>query len=368
MAVRMRQPYILGPGHGALALAGTLSIPINLKDPIMDLYIRMWGTNGTTSNITNSIIDVLDRVDVIDGSDVLFSLDAEEIMALAYYHYKESIAMGIDERAGVVQSTVFKIPFGIGRMHPELALDPKQFSNPTIVLNWNLANVNALGATGFLTDTLYVSIMADVIDEAPSAPTGFLMHKEVRNYVTPVLGMVPTVLPVDYAYRTLFVRAFLASTCPKILMTKAKHDLNEDKYVPFEIMAIDWMEWLKEWYGLWHQGYWFFLPDATQVTKNPYLRGNLSASVEGIVAADDMILPTLANCELAIKTAAVGGTTPHVKADGSNPFETFAWPYGDQDDPEEWLQIEDTDKSRLRLTHGPDAGKCYVFLTQHRTY
>lgn len=368
MTVRMRQPYVLGPGYGALPNIGSLPIPINLKDPIMDLYVRMYATNGGTSNVSNNIIDVLAGIDVIDGSDVLFSLDAEEIMALSYYHYKESISMGIDERPDVVQSTTFKIPFGIGRMHPELALDPKQFNNPTIVLHWNLNGRTAMGATGFLTNTLYVSIMADVIDEAPSPPTGFLMHKQIREYTTPVSGTMPTVLPSDYAYRTLFVRSFLADTCPKILTTKAKHDLNEDKYIPFEIMSIDWMEWLKEWYGVWHQGYWYFVVLAAAETRNPYLRGNLSASITASATATEVFLASLANCQLNINSAGTGSVAMHVKADGSNPFETFAWPYGDPDDPEEWLQIEDTDKSRLRLTHGPDAGKAYVFLTQHRTY
>ena len=104
------------------------------------------------------------------------------------------------------------------------------------------------------------------------------------------------------------------------------------------------------------------------MNKNPYLRGNLSASVEGVVAADDMILPSLANCVLAIKTAAVGGTTPHVKADGNLPFETFAWPYGDPDEPEEWLILSREDKSRLILTQATALATCQVFLTQYRTY
>lgn len=367
MSIRMRQPYILGPAH-SLVNAGAMPIPINITDPIMDLYIRMYATNGGTSNISNSIIDVLDRVDVVDGSDVLFSLNAEEIMALSYYHYKESISMGIDERLNMEQSTIFKIPFGIGRYHPEIAFDPTRFANPTLMLTWNLANIRAVGADAFVDESLKISIIADVIDRAPVKPTGFLMHKQTRNYVSPVSGMMPTVLPVDYPYRTLFVRSFLANTCPKVLTTKAKHDLNEDKYVPFEIEAIDWMEWLKEWYGLWHQGYEYVFTAPATETRNPYLRGNLSASIESSVAACDPLL-TIANCQLNMTNGhATLGTTFHAKADGSLPFETFAWPYGDPDEPEEWLKLASTDKSRLRLTHGPNAGLIQVFLTQLRHY
>lgn len=368
MVVRMRQPYIRGPAFGFLPNAGALPIPINITDPIMDLYIRMYATNGATSNVSNSILDVLDRIDVVDGSDVLFSLDAEEIMALSYYHYKESLTMGIDERPDKIQSTTFKIPFGIGRYHPEIAFDPTRFANPTLVLTWDLENIRAVGADAFLNQSLYISVMADVIDKAPVRPTGFLMHKQVREYTSPVSGIMPTVLPVDYPYRTLFVRSFLAHTCPKVLTTKAKHDFNNDKYIPFDFPTIDWMEWLKEWYGLWHQGMWYYTAITASETRNPYLRGNLSTSLEASTADTDIILTSLDNCELNWTGANAAAEELHAKVDGSLPFETFAWPYGDPDDPEEWLKVVSTDNSRLRLTHGPNAGLIQVFLTQLRNY
>jgi len=129
--VRMRQPYLR---HAyALPDAGSHIEDINILDPIMDFYIRMYATNGGTSNISNSIIDVLNSIEVIDGSDILWSLDSEEILANQYYHYKESTDMGIDERDDEVQATVFKIPFGLGRMHPDIAFDPTRFANPQLV-------------------------------------------------------------------------------------------------------------------------------------------------------------------------------------------------------------------------------------------
>ena len=366
MPVRMRQPYLRY--QYAIPQAGTLPIPINLKDPIMDFMIKLRAQNGATSNISNSFIDVLDRVDVIDGSDVLWSLDSEEIMANAYYHYKESLDMGINEKGAQWVETTFKIPFGIGRYHPEIALDPKQFANPTLVLTWNLANVRAVGDTGFADAKPLLTVMADVIDEAPSAPTGFLMTKQIREFETVSSGDEPIVLPSDYAYRTLYVRPFLADTCPKLIIKKAKHDLNEDKYIPFEIYTPDWEDWLKEWYGFWHQGYEYSIAAASTETRNPYLRSNVAASVMADAAGDDATL-TIANCQLSISNAAAAAVmVGHTKCDGSLPFETYAWPYGDPDDPEEWLQIEDTDKSRLRLTQGTALATAQVFLTQLRTY
>jgi len=367
MVVRMRQPYLR---HAfALPDAGTHNEDINILDPIMDFYIRMYATNGSTSNISNSIIDVLNSIQIIDGSDILWALDSEEILANQFYHYKESTDLGLDEREDEVVGTVFKIPLGIGRMHPEIAFDPTRFANPQIVLDWDLENIRATGVDAFVTDTLHVDIMADVIDKAPKRPDGYLMTKQIKEYVATAAAEERTELPVDYAYRTLYVRSFYASKCPIACLERAEHTINEDKYRPFDIYMDDWLEWLKEWYGMWHMSAWYELAIAATETRNPYLRGNLGVSLEAATAATDIQLDSLANCEINMTGANAAVDDIHASVDGALPFGTFAWPYGDPENPEEWLQFEYTDKSRLKVTsfaaHTP---RVQVFLTQHRKY
>jgi len=214
-----------------------------------------------------------------------------------------------------------------------------------------------------------MDIMADVIDEAPARPTGFLMTKEISEYEAVAGGEHRVELPVDYAYRTLYVRSYEEDKCPIASVTKVEHTINEDKYRPFDIYTDDWVEWLKEWYGMWHQGYWHWFGIAEARTINPYLRGNLSASAIAVTAASDPILTTLNNCQLALKSAGAAADAMHVQCHGALPFGTFAWPYGDPQTPEEWLQFDYTDKSRLKvqaaLAHTPNVT---VFLTQHRMY
>ena len=367
MVVRLRQPYL----RHALALpnAGSHIEDINIKDPIMDFYIRMYATNGATSNISNSIIDVLNSIQMIDGSDVLWALDSEEILANQLYHYKESTDLGIDERADQVQAAVFKIPLGIGRMHPEVAFDPTRFANPQLVLDWNLANIRAVGADGFVDDTLHVDIMADVIDEAPARPSGYLMTKQLIEYVATAGAEARVELPVDYAYRTMYLRSYLADKCPIASLERAEHSINEQKYRPFDIYTDDWQEWLKEWYGKWHQGYWYVVALSASETRNPYLRGNLSAALATSDAGAVILLTSLANCQINMTNQLAAEAEIHAKCDGALPFGTWAWPYGDPETPEEWLQLEYTDKSRLKIlaaaAHTP---RVQVFLTQHRMY
>jgi len=334
----------------------------------MDFYVRMYATNGATSNVENSIIDVLNSIQIIDGSDVLWALDCEEILANQFYHYKESTDLGIDERLSEVQATVFKIPLGIGRMHPEVAFDPTRFANPQMVLDWNLANIRAVGADAFVTGTLHVDIMADVIDEAPSRPTGYLMTKEITEYVATASAEHRVELPVDHAYRTLYVRSYLDNKCPIACVDTVEHSINEQKYRPFDIYCDDWLEWLKEWYGMWHMSAWYWLAITATEQRNPYLRGNLGVSLEATVAATDIQLDSLTNCQINMTGANAAATGIHASVTGALPFGTWAWPYGDPETPEEWLQLKYEDKSRLNILSLAETPRVWVFMTQHRTY
>jgi len=363
--VRMRQPYLRRDYR--LADAGTHTEEINIKDPIMDFMIKLEATNGGTSNVENSIIDVLSSISLVDGSDVLWALDSEEILANSFYHYKESQHLGIDETLSVTQGTVFKIPLGIGRMHPEIAFDPTRFANPQIVIEWNLAAIRAVGADAFLTNTLDLTIMADVIDKAPMRPTGYLMTKELSEWETTV-GEQRIELPSDYTYRTLYVRAFEDEKDPETIFSKAEHSINEQKYRPFDIYTDDWTDWLKEWYGYWHMNAIYASAINATENRNPYLRGNIGASIMPDAGFTLLTLDSLANALLNWTGANAALGELHASVAGNIPFGTWAWPYGDPDDPEEWLKMAYEDKSRLIVTGAIADCRLQAFLTQHRMY
>jgi len=371
MALKMRQPYLRH--RYALPDVGTLPIPIEITDPIVDFYIDLYATNGSTFNLRNYIKYVLNSISIVDGSDVLFSLDAEQILALDFYHYKESLHMGMDERPDQVQHCDFDIPLGLGRVDPVVAFDPTRFNNPMLVLDWNLDNVRvAEDLLGFDENSLHVTIMADVIDEAPTRPEGYLMTKEVVEYGLGALNSNEYIaLPTDYAYRTMFVRANAHCHHPKDMVCKARHDCDEQKYQPFDIYTDDWEKWDKKWYGFWHQGYWFYLSGGSTTWRDLNLRGNLAVAGSLDVSGGNLVSIVPSTCmEIDLKTGLTVNQALHVKGDGTLPMGTFAWPYGDPDEPDEWLQIMEHNKSRLTLTAGTGVEDhlVQVFLTQYRTY
>ena len=369
MVLKLRQPYLRH--RYSLPDVGTLPIPIDIKDPIVDFYIDLYATNGSTFNLRNYMKYVLNSIQIVDGSDVLFALDAEQILALDFYHYKESLHMGMDERPDMVQHCDFDIPLGLERVDPVVAFDPTQHDNPMLVLDWNLDNVRtAENLLGFDENSLHVTIMADVIDKAPTRPSGYLMTKEVVEYSTGAVASNEYItLPTDYAYRTIFVRANYHCILPETIITQARHDCDEQKYQPFHIYSDDWIKWLKKWYGFWHQGYWFYTSGGSTMWRDLNLKGNLAVAGSLDASGTDTTVFKPSTCqELTIIRPAGANAAVHVKGDGTMPMGTFAWPYGDPDEPEEWFEVMEHEKSRLRLTSGSVARLVQVFLTQYRTY
>src|SRR3990167_5077949 len=58
---------------------------ITLPDPISAFYIEVECTNGATSNKDNFISDIVTKIEVVDGSDVLVSLNQFQLEAQHFY-------------------------------------------------------------------------------------------------------------------------------------------------------------------------------------------------------------------------------------------------------------------------------------------
>lgn len=379
--LRLREDYILD-GY-SLPDAGSHTEPINIVDPIMDLYFKFACTNGSVSNVRNYIFDILNEIEVIDGSDVLFSLKPREHLAMNAYHYKESMHWGITEVKDKVQECVFKIPFGLDRYDPTIAFDPTKFKNPQIRFSWDLSNRRAKSTTdAFVTDTLAVDIVATIAERFPVRPSGFLMHKHIHEWTTVGGSNVHRVeMPVDYPHRTVFLGLrdwytdHTMDECPWAVLTDAKYNVDQNKYIPFDWHTDDWAYWLKEFYGLWHQGM-NFLPWVTNVQANQWRHLFLPVNrAMGVTSKTTTIVPWWSQgtgCKIWFSGGSAVTDMIHVKVDGSLPFNTWAYPFGDPGDMEEWLQVRDIGKIYFEITEGALAGhkdeKARVCLTQYRPY
>jgi len=143
--------------------SGSLTIDISPIDPISEMVIRFQAKNGSNNNKAAPIPRVITKVEIIDGADVLFSMDGRLAYSLSYFMNRTTPHMFFAERGDATQFANIPLRFGRWLWDSEFALDPVKFRNLQLRITWNLAAVNALGSTGFLTGSAKLSVVARVI-------------------------------------------------------------------------------------------------------------------------------------------------------------------------------------------------------------
>jgi len=210
--------------------ANTLTKDLNLVDPVSALYLEFEATNGGTSNKKNWISDVITKIEVVDGSEVLYSLNLLQLEALYFYKTGRVPTMFPSEFADGIQRHGCYILFGRHLWDPEYGMDFTRYANPQLKITSNMAAIRAVGADGFLTGTLKGSIIAKVMENAVR-PSQYLMAKEIKSWTSAASGEVRVDLPVNYLYRMLMLRSHLQGIDIEYPMQQLKLTCDSDKFV-----------------------------------------------------------------------------------------------------------------------------------------
>ncbi len=212
----------------AYAADTTEIIDLDVADPISALVIELAVVNVGSIAPTAHAIACLTKIELVDGSNVIFSLSGYEAEAVDWYHNLIQRSNWNPYLDGMEVQRFVGINFGRWLWDPILALDPKKFTNLQLKLT---LDINA-GGNAPVTNRLQVFGL--LFDEKKVSPSGFLMHKEIKNYTMAASSHEYTDLPTDYPYRKLFVRCQTAGTEGCQLIDTIKLSEDRDKRVLFE--------------------------------------------------------------------------------------------------------------------------------------
>ncbi len=200
-------------------------IDLKMVDPLSQIIIELAANITNDQSITAHAIACLTKIELVDGSDVLFSLSGYEAEAVDWYHNHNfnspwNIYMGWGETQRFI-----RLNFGRYLWDPELAFDPTKFKNPQLKLS---LDYNAGGA---VPDTNRLQVWGALFDEKMISPVGFLMHKEIKSYTAAASAHDYTELPRDFPYRKLLVRCLYAGTEPNQILSNIKLSEDQDKRI-----------------------------------------------------------------------------------------------------------------------------------------
>lgn len=343
--------------------AQTETIAIHIRDVISRLTVY-WTIGKVKIGMSSYPHRDITKIELVDGSDVLFSMDGGQAAALNIYDRScPTYWCGISINANEVSSW-YSIDFGRWLFDELLALDPSKFSNLQLKVSVNPALCEVGCASGDLT------VVADVFDEQVPTPTGFLMSKEHYASVMAQTGAYEYIdIPTDFPIRKMLIQGYRSAKEPWLQVAEARLDEENTKRIPF-----DWNMFLyyslrksidqpvQEHISSQAEGG----GTALYATPTDYWASLVMAPMDGI---GEKHYPAAHPGGVFVVTT-VGGTSYMGVVKGWLPNHCFCFPFGYQKDISDWYDVTRLGSVRLRLRAGTynANGTWAVTLQQNRSY
>ena len=346
------------------AADATEIIDINLSDPVSAFLFVFQMHASTQDSMTLHPMACISKVELVDGSDVLFSLTGLEMEALDWYNHK---SFRFNENFALIGNYVVRrvgINFGRFLWDPMFAFDPSKFKNPQLKITVDLDG-------GGQTPTyVKVAVHALCFDEKIVTPLGFFMSKEIKNYVPAAAGHEYTDLPTDFPYRKLLIKCQTAGSALDWLLSNIKLSEEQDKRVVFDQSPTDIMAAIMAEYPPVEESYYFACTGA-----NTYLMIAPTFWVASTAAVwREAYLDSLVNLYSGnggrLKTWAGPATANYqIHVRGWLPHGVIAIPFGDQNDPDDWYDVTKIGSLKADITAaGAATGGFQICLEQLRAY
>lgn len=217
--------------------AATKIVKLPLSNYLHTLYVKVQCTNGATSALNQDISDVVDLIEVVaNGSDVLYSLTAQEIKRWCLWNTGLVFPQVRNERASAVQEMTFPILFGRSPYDPNFYLRCSALSDLELKVTYS----PTIAATSFATGTTTIGVFGVMsMGGQPGEYLGTLTHKTLRAFTSAASGDEQTLIPRGNLLRQLMVFAYEAAVEPAANITNVKFDLNNDEQVRANIAWND---------------------------------------------------------------------------------------------------------------------------------
>ena len=340
----------------------TVVIPILIKDPISQILIKFEGLNSTAATTAHQISSVL-KVELVDGSDVLFSLNGKECEALDFYHNHGQLRCNYNYILdGGTPSRMLAINFGRYLWDKEYAFDPRMFKNPQLRIQLDI------DAGGNAYTYNYLTCYANIFEDEVLALRGLMMVKQLKQHAVADTIHYYTDLPTDFLYRALYYRVYAASLEPSSLMANLKISEDQDKRIPIDNTGLEILQALQQEYPPCRESFYFASAVAGRtlyITPCQYItmQGTTwsTEAQANNLAAQDGEGGNLSTVQLA------DGLNQQVKVEGWLPHGVFEIPFGIKDDPADWYDVRGIGSLRADMLGGA-AGNASIFIQQIRPY
>lgn len=354
-----RTAEVLAPTD--FAAAATEIIDLSVIDPISRLSVVFKPVGGSVVPVAVPVAGIR-KFELIDGSDVLYSLSGYEGQALNIFEAPAPQTNWIYWKIGGTPYVILNIDFGRYLWDPVLAFDPKKFKNPQIRLTHDETAWD--GSCGDHSFQMY----AHVFDEKAITPIGFLMNKEIKAYVGVAGGYEYTDLPTDYPLRKLMIQAWRAQHTVRNVVEDIRLSEDNDKRIPIDGDIYNLRAFLDPMVGECTD---IIFGNALTTGRRFFCTPGQFYDIQGTAEAAAnavQITGQAGNTFVAVIATADGDAYFRVR--GKNPHNCICIPFGLQDVIEDWYDVTKVGSLKLRLNGGGGAasGTTRICTQQLRRY
>jgi len=342
--------------------AATKVIDLDMTDIISRIQINLEVQRDGTV-LGDHPAATISNIELIDGSDVLFSMSGKECQALDFYQNGVMPFNAITDRDGNDCVTTFNINFGRFLYDELLAFNPAKFRNPQLKITHNYQ------ACGGTPGAARMEVRSFLFDEKVPAPEGFLMSKEHYQFTSGVVGTYEYIdMPVDYLTRRYMIMGTLGGYFCQQVVNAVRLSEDNAKRIPYDTQVWQLLKMLHQKYPRIEEYGHFALLDATKVIyASPTQDIVVNASpvtITNIVSVSEV--PTKMPITVDITADGEAG----LQISGNDPHSSFIMPLGDPDNPADWYDVTKIGNLKLRLKAGSagNTGVVEVVTEQLRKY
>jgi len=346
----------------SIATAATKVIDLDMEDIISRIQINV-EVEGDGTALSDHLAAVVSNIELIDGSDVLFSMSGKECQALDYYQMGEMPFNALTEQDGQDMVAVFNINFGRFLYDEMLAFDPSKFRNPQLKITHNLE------ACGSESGTARMEVRAFLFDEKVPTPVGFLMSKEHYQFTSGVVNTYEYIdMPVDYTTRRYMIMGTLAGYFCQQVVNELRLSEDNAKRIPYDTKVWQLLKMLHQTYPrIQEYGHFYLKNGGSAIYASPTQDLVFNAAP---AAVTNIISMGSAPAKMPITADITADGYAGVQISGYDPHYSFILPFGDPDNIEDWYDVTKIGNLKLRLKAGSagDTGVVEVVTEQLRKY
>lgn len=337
--------------------AGTHIIDLDLAEVISRIVIKFKSTNAANASHASPMAN-LPRIEVVDGSDVLFSANGEATDAVDFYDRGKAECSSWTYTANWALEALVGINFGRTPFDPTYALDPKKFRNLQLKLTYDedVANTNNVVNA--------MEVWALVFDGMPVSPVGFFQTKEQFTYTPTANAYQEIELPTDYPLRHLYLQAPMKDQWFGSIVDQVRLDEDNLRAIYFDNEYYDVMKQFRPHFGRYEHKITAYI----DTTDTEYYRGPTSDVAMSMLSHGAAEYALTEEMIFGSAGAAMQTTAGNVimYASGYLPHHVGAFPFGIGEDPSSWYDPRQIQKLRFRVRGGASLAGTETFrvLTQ----